>query len=285
MLNANKSSASPTPRQRSPGLPDHLNAPDDSRRTDGRISLDIPREHIDRSSPSVADYSGSGTVTPRSRMPWGNSKPRPTSMVSFSPPRSPSRSQARSPPKVTVQSPKSSPNDNPILSPRPSRPSSHAALASPSLSTPAAVGTKPFKIAALTVTPSQGSKPLSSSSPGQPSQLRQYLRLSTELGNRRYRASHTPPMSQRENRWPQRPPQTTLRTDPPLVLHLVAPAARKHPTLLRRTFRICPSQKSLQTRRAISRLPPYITRSPRSCLLQIRESRETKHPGDRLHHP
>jgi hypothetical protein len=120
---------------------------------------------------------------------------------------------------------------------------------------------------------------------GQPSQLRQYLRLSTEPGNRRYRASHTPPMSQRENRWPQRPPQTTLRTDPPSVLHLAAPAARKHPTLLRQTFRICPNQKSLQTRRAISRLPPYITQSPRSCLLQIRESRETKHPGDRLHHP
>jgi hypothetical protein len=120
---------------------------------------------------------------------------------------------------------------------------------------------------------------------GQPSQLRQYLRPSTEPGNRRYRASHTPPMSQRENRWPQKPLQTTLRTDLPSVLHLAAPAARKHPIPLRRTFRICPNQKSLQIRRAISRLPPYITRSPRSYLLQIRESREPKHPGDQLHHP
>jgi hypothetical protein len=117
----------------------------------------------------VADYSGSGTVTPRSRMPWGNSKPRPTSMVAFSPPHSPSRSQPRSPPKVTVQSPKSPPPnsyDTPILSPRPSRPSSHAALASSSTSAPAPASTKPFKIAARTVTPNQDSKPLFPPSPG-----------------------------------------------------------------------------------------------------------------------
>ncbi|KAH7396114.1 Endonuclease/exonuclease/phosphatase [Pyrenochaeta sp. MPI-SDFR-AT-0127] len=91
-------------------------------------------------------------------MPWSNSKPRPTSMMAFSPPRSPTRS----PPKVTVQSPKSPPKsfDSPIHSPRPSRPTSHAVLDSPSPQVQASNGAKSFKIPSRNPTPAIDSKPL-----------------------------------------------------------------------------------------------------------------------------
>ncbi|CAO2647214.1 Nn.00g081360.m01.CDS01 [Neocucurbitaria sp. VM-36] len=160
MLSVNKSSAPATPRKPSPTAADRLAMPEDNRRTDGRISLDIPREHVGRTSPSVAGLSGAGTVTPRAsgvRMPWSNPKPRPTSMVAFSPPRSPTRS----PPKVTVQSPRSPPKsvEPQIHSPRPSRPTSHAALDSPSPSVPSSNGARFFKIPSRNTTPALDSKP------------------------------------------------------------------------------------------------------------------------------
>ncbi|KAJ4377325.1 hypothetical protein N0V83_000150 [Neocucurbitaria cava] len=159
MLNVNKSSAPATPRKRSPAATDRLAMPEDNRRTDGRISLDIPREHVGRTSPNVTDFSGTGTLTPRGssvRMPWSNPKPRPTSMVAFSPPRSPTRS----PPKVLVQSPRSPPKsvEHQIHSPRPSRPTSHAALGSPSPSMPSN-GTKSWKIPSGDSTPALDSQP------------------------------------------------------------------------------------------------------------------------------
>ncbi|KAH6639102.1 Endonuclease/exonuclease/phosphatase [Boeremia exigua] len=165
LLSANRAPAAPTtPRQRSPGPADRL-AADDHRRADKRISLDIPRDHFDRASPSVSDLSGNGRPTPRStlRAPWGSQKPRPTSMVAFSPPRSPTRSRTRSPPRVTVQSPASPPAalTPPILSPRPSRPTPHAALDSP---TPAA--SKPIKIASRDGTPGVDVKALSATATG-----------------------------------------------------------------------------------------------------------------------
>ncbi|KAJ4982639.1 inositol polyphosphate [Stagonosporopsis vannaccii] len=160
LLSASKAPATPAaPRPRSPGP-----AADDHRRADGRISLDIPRDFLDRASPSVADLSAHGRPTPRSstlRAPWTSSKPRPTSMVAFSPPRSPTRARTRSPPKVTVQSPKSPPGGltPPILSPRPSRPTPHAALDAPAAS-------KPFKIASRNGTPGAEAKSLSATATG-----------------------------------------------------------------------------------------------------------------------
>lgn len=172
MLSGNKSAAAPAPlRQRSPAASDRLATPEDSRRTDGRISLDMPRDFVGRTSPSVVDYNGAGSVTPRAstlRKPWGNAKPRPTSMMAFSPPRSPTRS----PPKVLVQSPRS-PAKTPepqIYAPRPSRPASHSALNSPSLAAPSSNGARHFKIPSRDATPSLDSKPIfPSSSRGKPS--------------------------------------------------------------------------------------------------------------------
>ncbi|CAN9223153.1 unnamed protein product [Alternaria alternata] len=165
LLSTNKSPAPATPRQRSPGAGDRLPMPEDNRRTDGRISLDMPRDrdYTERPSPSVADYSGSGTVTPRSntlgRSLWGNPKPRPTSMMAFSPPRSPTRSPTRSPPKVTVQSPRSPPKSSasPIHSPQPSKPISHVALDSPSS---ASGGKRFFKMPSRNGTPGVDAKPV-----------------------------------------------------------------------------------------------------------------------------
>ncbi|KAF1847887.1 DNase I-like protein [Cucurbitaria berberidis CBS 394.84] len=160
MLNVNKSSVPATPRKRSPAATDRLPMPEDNRRTDGRISLDIPREHVGRVSPSVAEFSGDGTLTPRARtvrMPWSNPKPRPTSMMAFSPPRSPTRS----PPKVTVQSPKSPPKSSEpqIYSPHPSRPTSHAALDSPGPPGPSSNGAKSVKTPSRNTTPALDLKP------------------------------------------------------------------------------------------------------------------------------
>ncbi|RYO52001.1 putative inositol polyphosphate 5-phosphatase [Alternaria arborescens] len=171
LLSTNKSPAPATPRQRSPGAGDRLPMPEDNRRTDGRISLDMPRDrdYTERPSPSVADYSGSGTVTPRSntlgRSLWGNPKPRPTSMMAFSPPRSPTRSPTRSPPKVTVQSPRSPPKSSasPIHSPQPSKPISHVALDSPSS---ASGGKRFFKMPSRNGTPGVDAKPVFPSNTG-----------------------------------------------------------------------------------------------------------------------
>ncbi|KAH6881636.1 Endonuclease/exonuclease/phosphatase [Alternaria rosae] len=159
LLSTNKSATPATPRQRSPGPNDRLAMPEDNRRTDGRISLDMPRDYAERPSPSVADYSGSGTVTPRSntlgRSLWGNTKQRPTSMMAFSPPRSPTRS----PPKVTVQSPRSPPKSSasPILSPQPERPAQHAALDSPSA---VSAGKRFFTMPSRNGTPATDAKPI-----------------------------------------------------------------------------------------------------------------------------
>jgi hypothetical protein len=135
LSNASKPS---TPRHPSP-----LSAPSPAavdrlaqdRRNDGRMSLDIPRQHTGRaSSPSVADYSGNGSVTPRGgslRTPWTTPKPRPTSMVAFTPP-----SPTRSPPKLAVISPKSPPrtSEPQIYEPLPSRTLGHSTLNSPAAS-------------------------------------------------------------------------------------------------------------------------------------------------------
>ncbi|KAH9875981.1 hypothetical protein IAQ61_003446 [Plenodomus lingam] len=168
LLSTNNRSAPPvasaTPRQRSPGSTERL-APEDSKRSDGRISLDIPRESLGRTSPSVLDYNGTGSVTPRSntvRMPWNNSKPRPTSMVAFSPPTSPTRSPTRSPPKVLVQSPKSpakTPDAHQIHSPGPSRVASHEALRSPAAFATTSNGARSFKIPSREAPPGLDSKP------------------------------------------------------------------------------------------------------------------------------
>ncbi|KAI8933278.1 hypothetical protein NX059_009906 [Plenodomus lindquistii] len=132
-------------------------------RTDGRISLDIPRDSVGRTSPSVVDYNGTASVTPRprtGRMPWSNSsKPRPTSMMAFSPPRSPTRS----PPKVLVQSPRSpakTPDAQQIHAPRPERPKSHAALDSPTPAVGTSNGTRNFKLPSREPTPGLDSKPV-----------------------------------------------------------------------------------------------------------------------------
>jgi hypothetical protein len=130
----------------------------------------MPREQLGRNSPSLTNLNGAGSVTLRSdtlRTPWSNPKPRPTSMMAFPRPKSPTKSRSRSPPKVMVQSPKSPPKTfgSPIHSPRPSRPKSHAALDSP---TPASGtnGANSFKMASRDSTPGLESKPLFPSSTG-----------------------------------------------------------------------------------------------------------------------
>ncbi|KAH7135435.1 Endonuclease/exonuclease/phosphatase [Dendryphion nanum] len=169
MLTSNKSAApapsrSPvaaaSPRLPTPSTPDRLRMPDDQRRLDGRISLDIPRENSPRNSrPTLADLSGTGSLTLRGRTgfrsPWSTPKARPSSMVAFSPPRSPTRS----PPRVTVQSPQSPPKslEPNILSPLPSRNLPHASLESPVTQSPGALpsnGTKSFRLPSRTTTPS-----------------------------------------------------------------------------------------------------------------------------------
>ncbi|KAH5499079.1 hypothetical protein HBI31_086430 [Parastagonospora nodorum] len=168
MMSSNKASqpAPATPRQRSPAPNDRLAVAEDSRRSDGRISLDMPRERMGRNSPSLTNLNGAGTVIPRAstvRMPWSNSRPRPTSMMAFSPPRSPtkSKSRSRSPPKVMVQSPKSPPKQygSPMHSPKPSRPKSHAVLDSPTTPGSALNGSK-FKTPSRDGTPAADSRPL-----------------------------------------------------------------------------------------------------------------------------
>ncbi|KAL5117472.1 hypothetical protein ACEQ8H_004637 [Pleosporales sp. CAS-2024a] len=114
MMSANKAAApalTPAlPHPPSSAPPDRLAAADDSPRTDGRISLDLPRGRIHRNSPSLTNLHGAGSVAPRAstvRMPWSHAKPRPSSLMAFSPPRAPDTARSRSPPKVLVQSPKS----------------------------------------------------------------------------------------------------------------------------------------------------------------------------------
>lgn len=160
MLKSNpKSPAPPPPRQPTPCTPDRLGMPEDHRRTDGRISLDIPRENGGRTPVThLSDVTATGTITPRGReglrTPWSTPKPRPTSMVTFSPP----RSSTRSPPKVLVQSPKSPPKsfDSPIYSPVPSRARPHSSIhgsPAPSPGLPASNSAKPFKIPSRVSTP------------------------------------------------------------------------------------------------------------------------------------
>ncbi|KAF2646551.1 DNase I-like protein [Massarina eburnea CBS 473.64] len=77
------------------------------------MSLDIPRDSGGRTtSPSVVDFSGSGPATSRGvvapRAPWSTPKPRPTSMVAYHSPPSPTRS----PPKLAIISPKSPPRSS-----------------------------------------------------------------------------------------------------------------------------------------------------------------------------
>ncbi|KAF2106574.1 Endonuclease/exonuclease/phosphatase [Lophiotrema nucula] len=120
------------------------------------MSLDIPRENGSRAgTPHLSDFNGTGSVTPRGRTlhaPWSTPKPRPTSMVTFSPP----RSKTRSPPKVMVQSPRSPPKtETPIHSPTPSRVLAHSfgESVSNSPSLPHSNGAKPFKIPSRNTTP------------------------------------------------------------------------------------------------------------------------------------
>lgn len=167
MLSTNKSPAPTTPRQPSPAAVDCLAMPEDHRKMNGRKSLDIPRENGGRTStPNLADYSGTGSTTPRGRTPgspWSNSKPRPTSMVAFSPPRSPTRS----PPRVTVQSPKSPPipSEPHIHSPLPSRTLPPASVDSPTHAQPISNGTKTFKVPSRHATPVLESKHFFPASP------------------------------------------------------------------------------------------------------------------------
>ncbi|KAF1969631.1 DNase I-like protein [Bimuria novae-zelandiae CBS 107.79] len=147
-LGANKAPASASPRLPSPAGNERLGVAEDSKR-DGRMSLDIARQNGGRNSTSnLLDVSGNGPATPRGRSirsPWSISKQRPSSMVAFSPPRSPTRS----PPKVTVQSPASPPPPKSpgtqLHSPLPSRNSIHTSLENDSQSPVASNCTKPFK--------------------------------------------------------------------------------------------------------------------------------------------
>ncbi|ORY04358.1 Endonuclease/exonuclease/phosphatase [Clohesyomyces aquaticus] len=172
MLNANRAPAAASPINASSSI-DRLAMPEDSARTDGRISLDIPRENGSRSStPHNADFSGTGLGTPRGRTlrtPWSNPRQRPTSMVSFSPPRSP---VSRSPPKVMIQSPRSPPKHSPtrIHAPIPSRTQPHAALdpAGPRRTSPQANGVKNFKIPSRNPTPAIESKQVPVLAPNTP---------------------------------------------------------------------------------------------------------------------
>ncbi|KAF1993545.1 DNase I-like protein [Amniculicola lignicola CBS 123094] len=163
MLSSNKAPAATSPKSPAPATPDRLTMPEDYRRTDGRISLDMPRENGTRTTtPTVTDFNGASMAPPRGRTlrtPWSTPKARPTSMMAMSPPRSPTRS----PPLVTIQSPRSPPNPSdtpPILSPRPSRHAAHASV-DPSSSSPQlqpSNGTRPFKIPSRNSTPAVEAK-------------------------------------------------------------------------------------------------------------------------------
>ncbi|KAF2728395.1 DNase I-like protein [Polyplosphaeria fusca] len=156
MLSANKSPQAASPRQPSPAAADRLTTPDDWKRSDGRISLDIPRENGSRAgTPAVPDYAGPASATPRGRTlhaPWSTPKPRPSSMMAFA---SPPRSKTRSPPKVMVQSPRSPAKvETPIHSPTPS-----TTLPPPSLDSPASTNSaRPFKIPSRAATPANDAK-------------------------------------------------------------------------------------------------------------------------------
>ncbi|KAF2021211.1 DNase I-like protein [Aaosphaeria arxii CBS 175.79] len=165
MLNSGKSPAPSPLRQASPSTPDRLGISEDMRRNDGRISLDIPRDNNGRAgAPNLAEISGTGSLAARGRSglrtPWSTPKPRPSSMVAFSPPRSPTRS----PPRVMVQSPKSPPPKSmepQIHSPLPSRGVVNTAIGSPAAqmsASPQSNGAKTFKIPSRTATPSIESK-------------------------------------------------------------------------------------------------------------------------------
>jgi hypothetical protein len=108
MLGASKSSAPPSAPQQRSATADRLAVSDDSRRLDGRISLDMPREYTNanRSTPSLANFNGAASVTPRAntvRTPWSNPKPRPISMMAFSPPPGPEATIPHQS-KITAQS-------------------------------------------------------------------------------------------------------------------------------------------------------------------------------------
>ncbi|KAF1954198.1 DNase I-like protein [Byssothecium circinans] len=129
------------------------------------MSLDIPRDNRENGgrtpSPSVVDYSGPGPaasreVTPRAA--WSTPKARPTSMVAYNSPPSPTRS----PPKLTVVSPKSPPRTSELHthSPLPSSTLPHSSLDSPALINFPPNGAKNFKIPTQQNTPALESKPL-----------------------------------------------------------------------------------------------------------------------------
>ncbi|KAF2865824.1 Endonuclease/exonuclease/phosphatase [Massariosphaeria phaeospora] len=156
MLHANKSSRPVTPRQSSPPPADGLAMPEDHRRADGRISLDIPRQNTGRmATPTLADFEGVGSTTPRGRTlraPWSNSKPRPSSMVAWSPP----RSATKSPPKVAIHSPRSPPKtaeSTPVHSPLPLRNLSQVSWESPSPKPSPSNGARPFVPGSRNATP------------------------------------------------------------------------------------------------------------------------------------
>ncbi|KAF2279934.1 DNase I-like protein [Westerdykella ornata] len=143
----NKPSAPPTPRVPTPKTPERLGVPENPRRADGRISLDIPRETSGAVSTSnLTEGGANGSTTPRGRAdlrpPWVTPKARPSSMMSFGA----ARSQTRSPPKLTIHSPRSPPKsaERPIHSPLPSRAYSHAVLDSPAVQSPSIILGKPF---------------------------------------------------------------------------------------------------------------------------------------------
>ncbi|KAF2467784.1 DNase I-like protein [Lindgomyces ingoldianus] len=200
MLNANKSPVAASPRQASPCAADRLTMPEDHRRTEGRTSLDIPRENGSRAStPQNADFSGAGLATPRGRTlrtPWSNPRSRPTSMVALSPPRSPT---SRSPPKVMVQSPRSPPkhSESHIHSPTPSRTFSHTALDPAGHgASPQSNGAKTFKIPSRNATPAIESKQIPFLPPNAvaatPAEPRKSSALDRELSPRSLPVNSTP---------------------------------------------------------------------------------------------
>lgn len=113
------------------------------------MSLDIARQNGGRHSTSnLLETGANGPATPRGRStrpPWSVPKSRPTSLVAFSPPRSPTRS----PPRVMVNSPSSPPPHSPgaqIHSPLPSRTSFHTSLETSTQNSPTVPnGTRPPK--------------------------------------------------------------------------------------------------------------------------------------------
>ncbi|KAF2497216.1 DNase I-like protein [Lophium mytilinum] len=161
MLNGKKpppTPSTPSLRQPSPAAVDRLQQSEDVRsRADGRSSLDIPRSNAARSSsPNRPDNSQQGLLTPSARAPrtpLSRPKPRPTSMMAFSPPRSPTRS----PPKVLVQSPRSppKPSDSHGYAPTPPRDVSQLCLDSPGSrsGSPVSNGARHFRIPSRSTTP------------------------------------------------------------------------------------------------------------------------------------